>query len=159
MTRGTLPNVICFQLSGFAPPPKHAWFLRKNKSPSSLRTRACFVAGSHVFGRCAKATYPPAPLFASLIVGYACAHEERGAQGFLRVCLPSCFDGFERMNHAMKKRPIPRPLSCEERGAHGCLKVCIPGCFDGFGRMDHAIEPKKPLDQSLGRPITVPPSS
>ena len=27
-------------------------------------------------------TYPPAPLFASLIVGYACACEERGAKLF-----------------------------------------------------------------------------
>ena len=25
-------------------------------------------------------TYPPAPLFASLIVGYACAYEERGVK-------------------------------------------------------------------------------
>ena len=25
-------------------------------------------------------TYPPAPLFASLIVGYACAYEERGVE-------------------------------------------------------------------------------
>ena len=27
-------------------------------------------------------TYPPAPLFASLIVGYACAYEERGVKLF-----------------------------------------------------------------------------
>ena len=26
-----------------------------------------------------RGTYPPAPLFASLIVGYACAYKERGA--------------------------------------------------------------------------------
>ena len=30
--------------------------------------------------RCARGTYPPAPLFASLIVGYACAYEERGVK-------------------------------------------------------------------------------
>ena len=54
----------------------------------------------------------------------------------------------------------PGPLSYKEKGERmAFLKVCLPGCFDGFTRMDHAIEPKKPLEQSLARPITVPPSS
>ena len=87
------------------------------------------------------------------------SYEERGAQGFLTVCLPSCFDGFARMDNAMKMRPIPRPLSYEERGAQGFLTVCLPGCFDGFARMDHAIETQTPLAQSLANPLAIPPSS
>ena len=72
--------------------------------------------------------------------------------------IKGCFDGFERMDRAMKKRPIPRPLSYEERGAHGFLTVCISGCFDGFARMDHAMNPQKPLAIPLAKPLTVPPS-
>ena len=94
---------------------------------------------------------PPAPLFASLIVGYACAYEERGAHGFLTVCIPGYSDGFGRGDLS------PRPLSYEERGAHGFLTVCIPGYSDGFGRIDHAMNPKKPLAIPLAKPLTVPP--
>ena len=54
-------------------------------------------------------TYPPRPpLFASLIVGYACAYEERGSMGFLIDECKGYFDGFWDLS--------PGPLSCKERG-------------------------------------------
>ena len=61
-------------------------------------------------------TYPPAPLFAPLIVGYVCAYEERGAYGFLTVCLPGCSDGFARMDHAIETQipsynPLAKPIA------------------------------------------------
>ena len=47
-------------------------------------------------------TYPPAPLFASLIVGYACAYEERGmASGFARDLRERVF-GFYGVIHSVK---------------------------------------------------------
>ena len=45
---------------------------------------------------------PPAPLFASLIVGYACAYEERGSIACLMDENKGCFYGFEPAHHAIK---------------------------------------------------------
>ena len=68
---------------------------------------------------------PRPPLFASLIVGYACAYEEGGAHGFLKVCIPGYSDGFERMDHTIETqiplaiplaKPITVPPSSQEGG-------------------------------------------
>ena len=37
-----------------------------------------------------------------------------GAHGFLTVCIPSCFDGFERMDHAIETQtPLAIPPSSQ----------------------------------------------
>ena len=74
-----------------------------------------------------QALSPRSPLFASLIVGYACAYKERGVHGCLKVCIPGCFDGFERMDHAMEtqtssRNPFTKPLAIplpRRKGARG----------------------------------------
>ena len=55
---------------------------------------------------------PPAPLFASLIVGYACAYEERGSIACLMDENKGCFYGFEPAHHAIKTRqsPLAKPI-------------------------------------------------
>ena len=52
---------------------------------------------------------PPAPLFASLIVGYACACKERGSIACLMDENKGCFYGFEPAHHAIK--PVSFPLA------------------------------------------------
>ncbi len=65
-----------------------------------------------------------------------------------------CSDGVARGDLS------PRPPFLRGKGERmAFLKVCIPGCFDGFARMDHAMKIQTPLAQSLGKPLTVPPSS
>ena len=137
MTRGTLPNVICSQLSGFAPPPKHAWFLRKNKSPSSLRTRACFVAWSHVFGCCANRTYPPAPFLRG-----------KGSKALLVASISGCSDGIDRGHKAIKnpshlpRGTYPPAPFLRGKGSKAPLMASIYGYSDGIDRGHKAI--KKP---------------
>ena len=44
---------------------------------------------------------------------------------FLKVCLPSCFDGFERMNHAMKNQ-TPLAYSPRKTAHSSPLALTIP---------------------------------
>ena len=47
------------------------------------------------------------PLFASLLVGYACAYKERGSAWLFDGFTSSYFDGFGRMDYAIDLSPRP----------------------------------------------------
>ncbi len=74
---------------------------------------------------------PPAPVirFAHCRLRL-CLRGKGERMAFLKVCIQGCFDGFGRLDHAMKKRPIPpAPFPARKGGAHGFLERLYPGLF------------------------------